>query len=46
MIPAQRLTPNNAINADSQKRRFAPLLLAGYGERWATSICPDFDRST
>lgn len=27
---------NNAINADSQKRRsfVAPLLAAGYGERW------------
>jgi hypothetical protein len=24
---------NNAINADAQKRRFAPLLRAGYGER-------------
>ena len=30
--------PNNAINSDEQKRRFAPLLLAGYGERWATPI--------
>jgi len=28
--------PNNAINSDMQKRRFAPLLHAGYGERWAT----------
>jgi len=26
--------PNNAINADSQKRRTAPLLLAGYGKRY------------
>jgi hypothetical protein len=28
---------NNAINSDSQKRRsfVAPLLAAGYGERWA-----------
>ncbi len=25
--------PNNAINSDVQKRRFAPLLHAGYGER-------------
>jgi len=25
--------PNNAINADVQKRRFALLLYAGYGER-------------
>ena len=28
--------PNNAINADGQKRRFALLLPAGYGERWAS----------
>jgi hypothetical protein len=29
---------NNAINADSRKRRsfVAPLSAAGYGERWAT----------
>ena len=27
--------PNNAINADVQKRRFALLLHAGYGERYA-----------
>ena len=27
--------PNNAINADSHKRRTAPLMLAGYGERYA-----------
>jgi len=29
--------PNNAINADRQKRRsfVAPLLAAGYGWRWA-----------
>ena len=26
-------TPNNAINTDVQKRRFALLLHAGYGER-------------
>ena len=25
--------PNNAFNSDSQKRRFALLLHAGYGER-------------
>ena len=25
---------NNTINADSQKRRTVPLLLAGYGERY------------
>ncbi len=25
--------PNNAINSDGQKRRFALLLSAGYGER-------------
>jgi hypothetical protein len=29
------LLPNNAINSDVQKRRFALLLHAGYGERWA-----------
>lgn len=28
----QRLSANNAINADVQKRRFAMLLPAGYGE--------------
>lgn len=27
--------PNNAINPDVQKRRFALLLPAGYGERYA-----------
>lgn len=29
--------PNNAIDADSDKRRalVAPLVTAGYGERWA-----------
>jgi hypothetical protein len=26
---------NNAINADSKKRRFALLFTAGYGRRWA-----------
>jgi len=26
-------TPNNAINADVQKRRFGLLFQAGYGER-------------
>ena len=32
--------PNNAINADSEKRRafVAPLFTAGYGERWAASL--------
>ena len=29
------MNPNNAINSDVQKRRFALLLHAGYGERWA-----------
>ena len=29
-------TPNNAINSDVQKRRFALLSHAGYGERWAS----------
>jgi hypothetical protein len=31
-------TPNNAINADSEKRRafVAPLFTAGYGERYAS----------
>jgi len=28
------MTPNNAINSDVQKRRFALLLHAGYGERY------------
>ena len=30
-------TPNNAINADSEKRRafVSPLFTAGYGERYA-----------
>jgi hypothetical protein len=28
------LMANNAINADGQKRRFALLLPAGYGQRW------------
>jgi hypothetical protein len=27
------ITPNNTIDTDSQKRRVAPFLLAGYGER-------------
>lgn len=32
---------NNAINSDMQKRRFALLLPAGYGERWMSeeSVC-------
>jgi hypothetical protein len=30
--------PNNAINADVQKHRFALLLYAGYGDRWATGM--------
>jgi len=29
---------NNAINSDVQKRRFALLLHAGYGERWVRSF--------
>ncbi len=28
-----KMIPNNAINSDVQKRRFALLLHAGYGER-------------
>ena len=28
-------TPNNTINSDAQMLRCAPLLRAGYGERWA-----------
>ncbi len=33
---------NNAINADSKKRRsfVAPLFTAGYGERWAQKEMP------
>jgi hypothetical protein len=27
-------SPNNAVNSDVQKRRFALLLHAGYGERY------------
>jgi hypothetical protein len=32
------MIPNNAINADSKKRRsfVAPLFTAGYGERYPT----------
>jgi len=32
------VTPNNAINTDSEKRRafVALLFTAGYGERWAS----------
>lgn len=30
-----RVMSNNAINADGQKRRFALLLPAGYGESYA-----------
>lgn len=32
------IVPNNAINADSEKRRsfVAPLFTAGYGERYAS----------
>jgi hypothetical protein len=33
MIALNPMSPNNAINADVQKRRFALLLHAGYGER-------------
>ncbi len=32
--------PNNTINSDVQKRRFALLLHAGYGERSASSFVP------
>lgn len=32
-LPFGSSTPNNAINANVQKRRFALLLHAGYGER-------------
>lgn len=31
------MKPNNTINSDVQKRRFALLLHAGYGERWAVT---------
>jgi hypothetical protein len=31
MMPS--MPPNNTINSDAQKRRFALLLPAGYGER-------------
>ena len=31
---------NNAINTDSQTRRFALLLSAGYGERWRGRFAP------
>jgi len=30
-------SPNNAINADVQKRRFALFLYAGYGERYVVT---------
>jgi hypothetical protein len=32
-----QVTPNNATDADVQKRRFALLLSAGYGEREETN---------
>ena len=32
---SERRPPNHAINPDVQKRRFALLLRAGYGERYA-----------
>ena len=32
------MSSNNAINSDGQKRRFALLLHAGYGERWASRL--------
>ena len=35
MAVLQIMTANNAINTDVQKRRFALLLHAGYGERYA-----------
>lgn len=33
-----QLMPNNAINPDVQKRRFALFLHASYGERYAVRI--------
>ena len=33
LVHTHRQLPNNAINSDVQKRRFALLLHAGYGER-------------
>jgi len=40
LIRSKRISedPNNAINSDAQKRRFALLLRAGYGERWASRL--------
>jgi hypothetical protein len=34
--------PNNAINSDFQKRRFALLLLAGYGKRYRAGLSPAY----
>jgi hypothetical protein len=34
-IECKKLMPNNAINSDVSKRRFALLWHAGYGERYA-----------
>lgn len=38
LLMSERISPNNAINADSEKRRafVVPLLTAGYGEHWAS----------
>lgn len=33
-----RMMPNNAINSDVRKRRFALLLPAGYGERYCAEL--------
>jgi hypothetical protein len=33
-----RHKPNNRVNSDGKKRRFALLFAAGYAKRWATPI--------
>ena len=38
-----QLMPNNTINPDVQKRRFALLLHAGYGERYVPLILGDLN---
>jgi hypothetical protein len=40
MEPLTTTSPNNAINADSEKRRFfvALFFTAGYGERWRREL--------